>query len=318
VCTHGYCFDGLASAAIFSALMRATQGEQGLRFAYRSCGYGPKMRRVPEPWLNGDINAILDFRYTESPKLSFYFDHHPTAFDSGTERERAIDKAERSERVLFHDPSYGSCARLIADVARDTFAEPLHALADLVAWADKVDAARFDSAREAFFAEAPALVLADVVERHGDGAYLDRIVPQLSERSLDEVAGSAETKALHAPIAAAKETFLREVRTHGRQTGDIAYVDLGDVALDPAGKFATYVAFPEARYSVAVMRTRQQLKVGVGYNPWCGRSREHDIAALCSREGGGGHPVVGAINYAFEDLALAREAATRIAADLSS
>src|SRR6185369_6856920 len=87
VATHGHCFDGLASAVLFTQLVRSLrEGSESPDFSYRSCGYGPGMSTIPEAWLDGDENAILDFRYTKSDRLSWYFDHHVTGFGSPEER----------------------------------------------------------------------------------------------------------------------------------------------------------------------------------------------------------------------------------------
>ncbi len=318
VLTHGYCFDGLVSAALATHLVRARHGE--LDFSYRSCGYGPKLKRIPESWLSGDVNALLDFRYVESARLTYYFDHHATAFASADERAQALDRVERSggARQLFHDSDYGSCAKLLDDVARLAFGVDMTPFEELVRWADTVDAARFDSPEEAFFAKAPALVLADIAERHADGAFVASLVPELLTRSIEDVAASPRSRELFAPIAAGKEAFLRHVSESGIVRGGVAVVDLAQAApMRPVGKFATYVAFPGCTYSVALLRTEGQLKVGVGYNPWSGRPRRHDIASLCKREGGGGHAVVGAITFAAEDVDRARAVAERLAEELS-
>src|SRR5262245_3815108 len=90
VATHGHCFDGLASAALFTRLARALAETSALKIRYKSCGYGPGMQQIPEAWLDGEENAILDFRYTPSAKLSWYFDHHITGFASEAERDAAL------------------------------------------------------------------------------------------------------------------------------------------------------------------------------------------------------------------------------------
>src|SRR5260221_115912 len=82
----------------------ALRGEDVLGFRYKSCGYGPAMKQIPESWLDGAENAILDFRYTESKQLAWYFDHHLTGFGSEDERARAVARAESSGptfRVFF-------------------------------------------------------------------------------------------------------------------------------------------------------------------------------------------------------------------------
>jgi nanoRNase/pAp phosphatase (c-di-AMP/oligoRNAs hydrolase) len=45
--------------------------------------------------------------------------------------------------------------------------------------------------------------------------------------------------------------------------------------------------------------------------------RHHNIAALCERYGGGGHPVVGAISLAVDRVEEAKALARSIAAELA-
>lgn len=313
VLTHGYCFDGIASAAVFARLCEQIEGKS-LAASFRSCGYGPKLKTIPQNWLRGDINAILDFRYREDDRLDYYFDHHPTGFGSAEERERAEANvaASRQRRVLCFDPSSTSCVKLIASFARDKhgFADEL--LEPLIQWADRVDSARFDDPEEAFFAKHFALAFAEVVERHGDTAFLNTYTPSLMREPLSEIAERADIVEKRAPLARAKLEFLERLKRSGKLAGEVAVVDLGDDVVQPAGKFATYVAFPKARYSVALMRTRDQLKLGVGWNPWSGLERRHDIAEICRREGGGGHAVVGAANFPHERIDEARAALARV------
>jgi hypothetical protein len=78
-----------------------------------------------------------------------------------------------------------------------------------------------------------------------------------------------------------------------------------------------YALFPRAMYSVALHRTKHLIKLSVGYNPWCGRPRRHDVSALCKAEGGGGHPVVGAAAFPPGDAERARAASRRVVEALS-
>ncbi len=315
VCTHGHCFDGMASAALFTSLRTSIGGASGASFAYKSCGYGPGMSQIPAGWLKSDENAILDFRFTESPRVDWYFDHHATAFGSDDERERAVAGATAGKRV-FWDPGYGSCAKLIADVGRERFDAPLTPLAELVEWADRIDAARFASAEEATSVEAPAMRLAAIVEQHGNGAFLEKMVPRLLERSLDEIARMPDVDELWRPIEASRASFESLLRERAEVRGRVVVVDLGDRVIGAAPKFVTYAAFPRCTYSVTIVRTQKLVKVGVGYNPWGGDPRLHDIATICRRAGGGGHAVVGAVSFPTTDIERARALAAAIAIEL--
>jgi nanoRNase/pAp phosphatase (c-di-AMP/oligoRNAs hydrolase) len=57
--------------------------------------------------------------------------------------------------------------------------------------------------------------------------------------------------------------------------------------------------------------------LSIGYNPWSPAPRRHDIAAICERHGGGGHPVVGAISLTADRAEEARTLAHSIADELA-
>jgi hypothetical protein len=95
-------------------------------------------------------------------------------------------------------------------------------------------------------------------------------------------------------------------------------VDLTDQLIESAGKFVTYALFPESAYSVLVTRSKSKCKISIGYNPWSPVPRTHNIAAICERHGGGGHPVVGAISLPADKLDEARALGRSIAEELAS
>jgi hypothetical protein len=322
VATHGHCFDGLASAVLFTRLLRTLAPGAPLGFRYKSCGYGPGMQQIPEAWLDGEENAILDFRYTPSKRLSWYFDHHITGFASDAERDAALAAAAPAEPTarpqVHYDATYGSCAKLVADVAARRFGVDMSPLADLVSWADVIDTARFASAEAATDPDEPVLQLAAVIEHHGDGPFVNATVPRLLDRGLAEVARSSDVQALWAPIRASRETFRRRVARAAEVRGRVVLVDLTDAPLDVAAKFTTYALYPQCTYSVMLTRNKQHYKLSVGYNPWSGAERTHDIAAICKREGGGGHPAVGACSFPLNAEARAREVARAVAAELDA
>jgi hypothetical protein len=314
VATHGHCFDGMCSAALFTRLARERISDNA-QFTYRACGYGPEPGGVSPALLNGDENAILDFRYTASPKLTWYFDHHKTAFASP--EDRADFERDGGQRKFF-DPGYGSCTKLIYDVSRERFGlGDTPELIELVRWADIIDAARFPSAEMAVLREDPALWLMTVVENIGDEVFLSRMIPRLLVEPLEQIAKSPEVFAKWVPLRDAHLEFIDKVREKSRQLGSVVYVDLTDSVIDVVGKFVTYALFPKSTYSVVVSRGKTRCKVSVGYNPWSGAERRHDIASICQRYGGGGHPVVGAVALPPNNPERARQIGLEIGAELN-
>ncbi len=321
VATHGHCFDGMCSAAMFTRLLQHATSEP-LRFTYRSCGYGPGQNGVDPKLLNGDENAILDFRFSPAPQLTWYFDHHVSAFPAEGDRAAYEAMAHRgaaspSARRFFHDGTYGSCTKLIADVgARDFDLDPAPT-AELVRWADMIDSAAFPSAEMAVARTEPVLQLMTVVEHFGDDAFLTRMVPRLLDEPLDAVARDPEVQAAYAPLRIEHDAFVEMVRGAAKVLGPVVFVDLGDRLLEVAGKFVTYALYPERAYSVILSRSKSKCKISIGYNPWSSTPRTHNIAAICERFGGGGHPVVGAISLPEGALEKAREIAREIVDELA-
>src|SRR5512134_1511130 len=99
VATHGHCFDGLASAVLFTRLLTRMDGA-ARQFSYRGCGYGAGQQRPDPKLLDGDENAVLDYRFPDRAKLTWYFDHHRTAFASDADRAR-FDSESESGRFFY-------------------------------------------------------------------------------------------------------------------------------------------------------------------------------------------------------------------------
>lgn len=314
IATHGHCFDGLASAAMFVRLHRHLA--PGADYHFLAMGYGPGQRGVDPALLDGDENVILDYRFSPSPRLTWYFDHHVTAFADDEER-RAFAEGAAGGRMFF-DGGYGSCTKLVADVSRERFGLDDAPVAELVAWADKIDAARFATAAEATSREEPVMRLRAVAQIFGDADLLRRFVPRLLDEPLDAVATSDFVERAFAPIAAKEDDFRAAAEAAGRLAGGVVTVDLADREWEVAPTFVTYALFPAARYSVLLTRSRAQCKLSIGYNPWCGAARGHDIAAICARYGGGGHPVVGGVSRRIDQLPEARRIAAAIAEELAA
>lgn len=314
VATHGHCFDGLSSAVVFSRLMKEL-GAPGPTFEYRTCGYGNGQARAEEALLSGDENAILDYRFCPSPKLSWYFDHHRTAFASAADRE--VFEGRSGSGRFFFDSAYSSCTKLIADVGRDRFGVDLHDLSELVRWADMVDSARFASPEDAVSRSSPVMQLVSVVEHYGDDAFFKELVPELLRRPLEEVARSKAVASRYKPLGKKHERFVERVKQKSERLGRVVFVDLTESVLESVGKFVTYALFPDSVYSVVVGLLKNGPKISVGYNPWSGRPLDTDISAICARYGGGGHPVVGGISFPSAALEEARRVARSIACELN-
>jgi hypothetical protein len=330
VATHGHCFDGLCSAVMFTRLYRhlAAEGLVAVKdpqFVYHAAGYGPGQNGVDARVLTGDDNAILDFRFSDSPRLDWYFDHHVSAFVTPEDRaryDRAVSEGDASgQRRMFHDGAYSSATKLIADIGKERFGLDVGPMSELVRWADMIDSAAFPSATMAVERKEPELRLMTVVEHLGDDAFLSKMVPRLIEQPLAEVARSSDVALAYEPLGRAHEAFVELVAQSSEQVvraDSVVLVDLSGQLIDVAGKFVTYAQHPTSAYSVMLTRSKSKCKISIGYNPWSGVLRRHNVAAICERYGGGGHPVVGAITLKADAVDEARRIARSIAEELAT
>jgi len=157
-----------------------------------------------------------------------------------------------------------------------------------------------------------------VIEHLGDDAFLTKMVPRLMTQPLDEVARSAEVAQAYEPLGRAHEAFVKLVEQRAHQVGPVVVVDLSDQLIEVAGKFVTYALYPQSAYSVLLSRSKTRCKISIGYNPWSPLPRQHNIAAICERYGGGGHAVVGAITLPVEKLEDAKALTRTIAEELAT
>jgi len=308
---HGHCFDGVASAATFARFYRA-------RFAPDAeVSYAPLLHTAgalfDETMFDGDENAIVDFKYSPSERLTWWFDHHQSAFLSP--QDEAHFRADTSGKK-FWDAESKSCTEFIARVASERFGFSDESLAPLVAWAHVIDGAFYESAAQPVELREPALQLMQVIENVPEDDLIERIIRDLVARTLEEVARSEEVQARFRPILARHLETVETIRRKATYARGVVTFDLVEEGLAGFNKFIPYYVCPETTYSVAVTRGPARAKISVGSNPFSPRPRRHNLASICERYGGGGHAVVGAVSFAPTEVERAREVAREIVAEL--
>jgi hypothetical protein len=311
---HGNCFDGCASAALFSRFL--AEREPG---RLSGVDYVPVQHRPGDPFpadaFDGEVNACVDFRFSQSPRLDWWFDHHASGFPRPEDRE-AFERDQSGQK--FWDPTAPSCTGFIARVTAERFGWKAPDLADLVRWADIIDAARFPSAAMAVRLEEPALRLMAFIESTEDPSAPPRIIEALKARPLAEIAAEDWVARPLVPVLERHFRSVETVRQLAQVVRGVVFIDLADSGIEAANKFIAYDLFPQARYTVVVSRDAKRSKVSVGSNPWARPQRAHDISKICERYGGGGHPVVGAVSLEPHRIEDARRIAKEIAAELGS
>ncbi len=308
---HDHCFDGAASAAFFSRFA-AEKFYNGAEFVYTGLAHKASQLFVPEMF-NGDVNAIVDFKYSTDPRLTWWFDHHQSAFLSPEDAEHF--RHDTSGRKFF-DPTYRSCTLYIATIAREKFGFAAADLEDLVAWADIVDGARYRDAQEAVDLRSPATQLTLVIESSQGSDTVQDIIRMMRQRPLGDIAADPRIQAIFQPL---HERHLRSIDIIHKQSvcaDGVVFFDLVADGMEGYNKFIPYYLFPESTYTVSVSTSTFRTKVSVGSNPWVKEPLKYNLATICERYGGGGHPGVGAISFEIGAVEQARQAAREIVAEL--
>jgi hypothetical protein len=310
---HDHCFDGAASAAFFSRFI-AGAIHPGAEFAYT--GMAHKASQLFEPALfDGDENAIVDFKYSSDPRLTWWFDHHQSAFLTPEDAEQF--RRDTSGRKLY-DPSYKSCTSFIRKVAGDRFGFHAPDLDDLVHWSVIIDGAQYPDARTAVELGAPAMKLTLVIEAAQGSEVVQNAIRSMQRRSLAEIVEEPEIQALYGPLYERHMRSIEIIRRLSQADGPVVFFDLAGEDVEGYNKFIPYYLFPSAVYTVSVSVSSFRTKISVGSSPWTQETLRHNLATICERYGGGGHARVGAISLPPGDLEQARRVAAEIRAELSA
>src|SRR5215471_14125291 len=180
---HDHCFDGFASASVFGRFY-AEKLMPGAEIRYAGLAHKPNQKLIEEELFDGDDNAIVDFKYSPSKRLTWWFDHHQSAFLS-TEDEAHFRNGTWPTK--FYNPDYKSCTKFIADTVAEKYGFAPSDLVDLIHWADVIDGAQYETAAEAVDLAAPALKLMLVIEASRDQEVMDRILDGMRSGDLDNL-----------------------------------------------------------------------------------------------------------------------------------
>lgn len=310
---HDHCFDGAASAAFFSRF-HEEKFSPGAQFDFTGLAH-KATQLFDESMFDGDVNAIVDFKYSPDPRLTWWFDHHQSAFLSAEDAEHY--RQDRSGKKLY-DPSFRSCTLFIATVARERFGFEAPDLAELVHWADIVDGAQYESAAAAVELREPAMKLTLVIEGAKGSETVHRIIRMMRHCRLAQIVDDPEIQSLYIPLYERHIKSIDVIRDRSTAKKGVVFFDLVDQGVEGYNKFIPYYLFPESTYTVSVSTSSFRTKVSVGSNPWAKEEPTHNLASICERYGGGGHPRVGAISFEIGAAEQARRAAAEIRQELET
>jgi oligoribonuclease NrnB/cAMP/cGMP phosphodiesterase (DHH superfamily) len=309
---HDRCFDGAASAALLSRFLQDYYYCDGI-FTFQGVLHTPGFQ-----WdsisFDADENVIVDFRYSRNPRVTWWFDHHQSAFLS-PEDELHFQATKSRHKVL--DSSRTSCTSLIADYLKREFAYVAVELEELVHWADIIDGAKYPTPEAAVDLLSPASRLKLVIENAKDSTVRNRVVRKMRYRSMEEILKDPEIEPLEHRFAddqlALIDILLEKVERHGR----IAVFDLTDTEVERHNKLMPYLMFSDVDYAFAILRIGEVVKVSLGTNPWSKSAQLANLATVAERYGGGGHPAVAGITLRPDQLPRARRIVEEVIDQLS-
>ena len=303
---HDKCFDGASSAALFSRFYQE-RIRNDVQFEFTGLLHRAGAL-FDERQFDGDENAIVDFKYSSSPKINWWFDHHESAFLSP---EDAAHFEQDQGNRKFYDPDFKSCTSFIAMVAEQRFGFNAASVADLVHWTDVIDGALYEDAKTAVEMKAPAMKLTMVIESAPDSNFVPQLIPLLATKSLAEILEAPFVAPLLPPLLKRHELSIGILKERSECKDQTIFFDVTDQELEGYNKFVPYYLHPESIYSVGLSKSSFRVKVSVGSNPWAPSEPTVNLAKVCERYGGGGHARVGAISFDVTKHEDARRASFR-------
>ena len=307
---HDKCFDGASSAALFARFYRERiRNDAEFSFSGLLHRAGALFEDVN---FDGEENAIVDFKYSSSPQLTWWFDHHESAFLSAADADHF--EQDQSNRK-FYDPDFKSCTSFIAMIAQQRFGFEPAPVADLVHWTDIIDGALYPDAQTAVEMKAPAMKLTMVIES-APHQFVPNLIPLLASKPLGEILEEPFVAPLLPPLLRRHEISIGILKQRTECKSGTIFFDITDQDLEGYNKFIPYHLHPESIYSVGLSKSSFRVKVSVGSNPWAPQEPEVNLAKICERYGGGGHARVGAISFNVNQHAAAIKASQEIVAEL--
>ena len=308
---HDKCFDGACSAALFTRFYRERIREHA-DFEYMGLVHRAGAL-FNEADFTGDENAIVDFKYSSSPRITWWFDHHQSAFLTP---EDASHFEQEQSKTKFYDPDFRSCTKFIAAVTHERFGFNSEPVEELVEWADIIDGALYDKPQTAVEMGAPAMKLTMVIEANQDPLLIPNLIPMLAYKPLADIIAEPMIAERIPALMKRHQRSIEIMRERAQCQDGTVFFDVTGYDLEGYNKFIPYNLHPLSAYSVGLSKSSFRTKVSVGSNPWTPVQHLENLAKICERYGGGGHARVGAISFPPDKLETARQAAEEIVAQL--
>lgn len=230
---------------------------------------------------SGDIIANLPFH----ENCALWFDHHFS------------NRVERPFEGLYRIAP--SAAGLVYEYYRDDLK---HDFAELVAQADKIDAADLTAEEVRYPENYPYILLSMTItsQARGDEPYWERLIDLLQHQGIDAAMADPQVREKCRQVIKENRAYKKLLKENTRITGRVSITDFRSFDPPPAGnRFLVYSLFPQTVVNMKIrhdIEDRNTVIVNVGYNflsPGC----NVNVGAMLSRFEGGGHRTVGACSF---------------------
>ena len=184
---HDKCFDGACSASLFTRFHRE-RINNAAQYEYHGLVHRAGAL-FDESEFIGDENAIVDFKYSASPRITWWFDHHLSAFLTPADHAHfeACQRDPGCASHKFFDPALHFVHQFSGAHRRDAL------------WLQHCTGRRtgevgrycgrgeYESPQAAVEMAAPAMKLTLIIESTQDPAFIPRLIPLLTEMPLAEI-----------------------------------------------------------------------------------------------------------------------------------
>lgn len=282
---HFPCFDGVVSAVLASEYLARKRGWQTREIV-------PVDYALQAQWATSELAepaVVVDFLY--HPKAVFWADHHLTSFSS---EELKANYLERRSSDILYDPKAMSCAEVLWRRVYRQLREPR--FREMVDWARRIDGARYESPEEAVWGDAPALRINQSLMSDSSAEYCLFLVASLRDKTLTEVAGSDRVREQYEKTKKATEKGQELFQSKCRIEGDgvVVFQLPRRSGKTLVSRYAPYLAYPKARYSIGILPQPEGAKITAMRNPWR-RFRSLPLGQIFHAYGGGGHQRVASV-----------------------
>ena len=260
--------DGTASGAVFLDFLRK-RGDDLVSFT--PLEYNSQLEANPGGWENHDFQhpfVLVDFQY--HPKADWWIDHHASAF------KKPEWQASFKEDDQHHwDASAPSACGLVARFLHEHYGYELSpAVADLVAVVDMDDSAAYPTLASALELDSPGkqiqLLLGDTESKKDHGQYLafrEFLIKNFIVLGMEKIVRLPEYQPRIKKLQDQRRVSDALIQKLVSLQGKVIYVEK-NAATTHAARWAPYVVYPEAPYSVQISDKGGEFKIGIGSNKW--------------------------------------------------